>query len=60
MESNYDRYFKNCPKCGVRLPNNSMILLKKANWYGAKNLTRLCKDCYYELLVYLRIEDVEL
>lgn len=59
-DSRHERYFKACPKCGVRLPNNKMILLKKANWYGSKNLTRLCKDCYKNLLEYLKIEDVEL
>ena len=59
-DSRHERYFKACPKCGVKLPNYKMVLLMKANSYNRKNLTRVCEKCYNELLKYLGIEDVEL
>ena len=58
-DSTCERYFKNCPKCGARLPNCKMVLLIKANSYNKKNLTRLCENCYNELIEYLGIEDVD-
>ena len=59
-DSNHERYFKTCPKCGVRLPNYKMVLLMKANDYTKKNLTRVCDKCYAELLEFLGIEDVDI
>ena len=41
-----ERYFGECPMCGEKLPQRQMILLKKADTWNAKKLTRLCNNCY--------------
>ena len=49
-----------CPMCGIKLPQRHMVLLKKANTWGEKKLTRLCKNCYYKVLDFVGISDVDL
>lgn len=45
---------------GERLPQRQMILIKKADTYANKKLTRLCKNCYLKVLDFIGISDVEL
>ena len=37
-----------------------MILLKKADTYASKKLTRLCENCYIKVLEFIGISDVNL
>lgn len=55
-----DRYYYICPMCGQKLPQRHMVLLKKADTYTNKKLTRLCKDCYLKVLDFIGISDIEL
>jgi len=55
-----ERYFDVCPICGEKLPQVKMITLKKANRWNSRILTRVCKECYTNLLDYLGIRDVKL
>ena len=45
---------------GQQLPQRHMVLLKKADIYTNKKLTRLCKDCYLKVLDFIGISDIEL
>nr|DAY80512.1 MAG TPA: hypothetical protein [Caudoviricetes sp.] len=45
---------------GQKLPQRHMVLLKKADTYTNKKLTRLCKDCYLKVLDFIGISDIEL
>lgn len=55
-----ERYFDTCPMCGEKLPMREMVLLKKADTWNCKKLTRLCKNDYIKILEYIGISDVEL
>lgn len=54
-----ERYFDTCPMCGERKPQVYMVQLQKKGRYTAKKLTRLCKSCYWKILDYIGISDVE-
>ncbi|MDY5647092.1 MAG: hypothetical protein SPF22_08830 [Candidatus Onthovivens sp.] len=45
---------------GERLPQRHMVLLKKADTYASKKLTRLCENCYIKVLEFIGISDVNL
>ena len=45
---------------GQKLPQRHMVLLKKADTYTNKKLTRLCKNCYLKVLDFIGISDIEL
>lgn len=51
---------KECGKCGKKYAGSEMILLMRSICSCKKNLIRLCEDCYYDLLEFLNIEDVEI
>ena len=55
-----ERYFATCPMCDKEEEQRLMILLKKSNVWGAKNLTRLCYNCYLKVLDFIGISDVNL
>lgn len=55
-----ERYFDFCPICGNRLPQREMILLKKADIYRERKLTRLCENCFLKVLDFIGISDVDL
>ena len=55
-----ERYFDICPMCGKKLPQRQMVLLKKADIYNSRKLTRLCKECYIKVLEFIGISDVNL
>lgn len=57
--STHERYNKTCPKCGKTYPTNETVILMKAFAGYKKHLTRLCEECYYDMLDYLGIDDVE-
>lgn len=59
-DSKHERYKKECGKCGKKYAGSEMILLMRSICSCKKNLIRLCEDCYYELLDFLNIEDVEM
>lgn len=45
---------------GEKQPQRQMILIKKADTYTNKKLTRLCENCYVKLLDFIGISDVNL
>ena len=45
---------------GEMLPQRHMVLLKKADTYASKKLTRLCENCYIKVLEFIGISDVNL
>ena len=55
-----ERYFAICPMCGYRMPQRKMILLRKADSYNCKNLTRVCENCYLKLSDFMGVSDVDL
>jgi len=55
-----ERYFDICPMCNGKEAQRKMILLKKANTWGQKKLTRLCYNCYLKVLDFIGISDVNL
>ena len=59
-DAKHERYKKECGKCGKKGSGSEMILLMKSFCSYKKNLVRLCEDCYYELLDFLDIEDVDM
>lgn len=48
-----------CAKCKKEYTNDYLIQLIKRRETGGKILTKLCEDCYLELLEFLEIKDVE-
>lgn len=55
-----ERYFDFCPMCNKRFPQREMILLKKADIYRERKLTRVCQNCYLKVLDFIAISDVDL
>lgn len=55
-----DRYYDICPMCRTEITSKTHGIVKKADTYTNKKLTRLCKNCYLKVLDFIGISDIEL
>jgi len=48
-----------CSKCKTEALKSELIAIVKRIETDGKIITRLCEDCYYEMLGFIDAEDVE-